>query len=186
MKAIIKENWPTKGPRYWMIKSGRKDIACIFFPLEGVSDTFSVEVYHGIFTAFDGIESMDEAVKTCKDALNDYFGISEITNSKGYPIEMIVLFEGLSSKDVLPDNYWFVVSDLLTTESYKSMKGALARFEERLQFYEKHRPSIVDRHEYKVKKLVTDRLNLKRTAKISSSLPPGTIITLSFEAFRTY
>lgn len=169
-----------------MVMSGKKNVACIFFPKDVKNDTFLVEVYHGTLTTFCDIENIDKAIETCKNALKEYLGIDEITNCKGHPIEFFPLFEGISSEDIIPNNYWFIVTENMGTSSFKSLKSALDHFNERFTFYVKHRSSLTDPYEYKVGRLVTDYNNLKKTAKISCNLPKGTEFTLSFEALRIY
>lgn len=88
--------------RYWTIKVGRKKYARINFPNNIHPDTFTIEFYQGINGTITKIPDIHTAVEKCKKWCKEYFEIDEITDEKGYSLELLGCFEDPLLDDVKP------------------------------------------------------------------------------------
>lgn len=100
MKAICtKKQTSCKDEKipYWEIKAGRKTYAKIWYPWSGNGNEYRVEFPHGTMT---GCEDIFAAAEKCAKWCAEYFGITEIADKKGYPIDLLAAFESPLLADV--------------------------------------------------------------------------------------
>lgn len=161
--------------RYWTIKAGRKKYATINFPNNIHPDTFTIEFYQGINGTITEIPDIHTAVEKCKKWCKEYFEIDEITDEKGYPLELLGCFEDKVFDDVKPENFVFVVHGEYSTKVFREQKTAKKYFNERLNYYMTHKPDENDRREYKVELWPSDDADKGQVATVRYEFMGGTI-----------